>query len=70
MPLEVNIHEGESQEALLRRFQKMVQLSGILREAKASRRFVTKSEANRIKIKKNAQRRRRQQSQNRNTRDK
>jgi hypothetical protein len=38
----------------------MVQMSGILREAKASRRFVSKGEAARIRIKKNARRRRRQ----------
>jgi ribosomal protein S21 len=45
---------------LLRRFQKMVQVSGLLREIKANRHFVPKSEAARIKAKKNAQRRRRQ----------
>ncbi|MFC1942483.1 30S ribosomal protein S21 [Chloroflexota bacterium] len=60
MSLEVSIHDGESQESLLRRFQKMVQMSGVLREAKANRHFVSKSEAARIKVKKNAQRRRRQ----------
>jgi len=58
--LEVTIHEGESQESLLRRFQKVVQMSGILREVKANRYFVPKGEAARIKAKKNAQRRRRQ----------
>ena len=59
MSLEVSIHEGESQEALLRRFQKMVQMSGILREVKANRHFVPKSEAARIKARNNARRRRR-----------
>jgi ribosomal protein S21 len=60
LSLEVSIHEGESQESLLRRFQKMVQVSGLLREIKANRHFVPKSEAARIKAKKNAQLRRRQ----------
>jgi len=60
LSLEVSIHEGESQESLLRRFQKAVQMSGVLREVKANRYFVPKSEAARIRAKKNAQRRRRQ----------
>jgi ribosomal protein S21 len=60
MSLEVTIHEGETQESLLRRFQKMVQMSGVLREVKSNRHFVPKSEAARIKAKKNAQRKRRQ----------
>jgi len=59
LSLEVLIHEGESQESLLRRFQKMVQMSGIMREVKANRHFIPKSEAARIKAKKNAQRKRR-----------
>jgi len=58
--LEVSLREGESQESLLHRFQKMVQLSGVLREVKANRHYVPKSEAARIKAKKNAQRKRRQ----------
>ena len=60
LSLEVTIHEGESQESLLRRFQKMVQMSGILREVKANRYFIPKSEAARSKAKNNARRRRRQ----------
>lgn len=60
LSLEVTIHEGESQESLLRRFQKMVQMSGVLRELKANRHFVPKSEAARIRAKANARRRRRQ----------
>ncbi|MEE8413387.1 MAG: 30S ribosomal protein S21 [Dehalococcoidales bacterium] len=60
MSLEVSIHDGESQESLLRRFQKMVQVSGVLREVKANRHFVSRGEAARIKAKKSAQRRRRQ----------
>ncbi|MDP3878882.1 MAG: 30S ribosomal protein S21 [Dehalococcoidales bacterium] len=60
MSLEVSIHKGESQESLLRRFQRMVQTSGVLREVKAKRHFISKGEAARIKAKKSAQRRRRQ----------
>jgi ribosomal protein S21 len=60
LSLEVLIRDGESQEALLHRFQRMVQMSGVLREIKANRHFVSKGEAARIKAKKNAQRKRRQ----------
>ena len=60
MALEVWIREGESQESLLRRFQRMVQVEGVLREAKTHRRFVSKRDAARIKAKNNARRRRRQ----------
>ena len=60
MALEVTIREGESQESLLRRFQRMVQVDGILREAKAHRHFISKGDAVRIKARKAAKRRRRQ----------
>jgi ribosomal protein S21 len=60
MSIEVSLREGESQEALLHRFQRMVQMSGVLREVKASRYYVPKGEAARIRVKKNAQRKRRQ----------
>jgi ribosomal protein S21 len=60
MSLEVFIREGESQDSMLRRFQKVVQISGILREAKAHRRFVSKRDAARIKAKNSAMRRKRQ----------
>jgi len=53
------IREGESQDSLLRRFQKMVQTSGILREAKAHRHFLSKGETARLKAQKSARRRRR-----------
>jgi ribosomal protein S21 len=59
LSLEVSLREGESQESLLHRFQKKVQMSGVLRELKANRYYVPKSEATRIRIKKNAQRKRR-----------
>jgi len=58
MSLEVSIREGESQDSLLRRFQRMVQTSGILREAKAHRHFLSKGETARLKSQKNARRRR------------
>ncbi len=58
MALEVSIREGETQESLLRRFQRMVQMDGILREAKAHRCFLSKREAARLKAKKSARRRR------------
>jgi ribosomal protein S21 len=59
LSLEVSLREGETQESLLHRFQKMVQMSGVLREVKANRYYVPKSEAARIRVKKNAQRKRR-----------
>ena len=58
MSLEVSIREGETQDSLLKRFQRMVQTSGILREAKAHRHFISKGEAARLKAQKNARRRR------------
>ena len=58
--LKVFIREGESQDSMLRRFQKVVQMSGILREAKAHRHFVSQRDAARIKAKSNARRRKRQ----------
>jgi ribosomal protein S21 len=61
MSLEVRLFQGESQDALLRRFQKQVQTSGILREARAKSRFVSNRDAARLKAK-NAARRRRQQA--------
>ncbi|MBM4446012.1 MAG: 30S ribosomal protein S21 [Chloroflexi bacterium] len=60
MSVEVQIRQGESQDALLRRFQKQVQLSGIMREAKANLRFVSKRDAYRIKSRNSARRRRQQ----------
>ena len=59
MSLEVSIRDGESQDSLLRRFQKAVQTSGVLRELKSHRYFMSKGEAARLKAKKNARRRRR-----------
>ena len=58
MALEVSLREGETQDSLLRRFQRMVQMGGVLREAKAHRFFVSKRDAARLKAKKSARRRR------------
>ena len=41
MSADVVLHPGESQESLLRRFQKIVQTSGILKEFKVHQRFMT-----------------------------
>ncbi len=58
MSIEVSIRAGESQDSLLKRFQRVVQIEGVLREAKSRRYFVSKRDAARIKAKKNARRRR------------
>jgi len=60
MTLEVQLYKGESQDSLLRRFQRMVQVSGIFREAKANLHFVSKRDAARLKAKNSARRRRNQ----------
>jgi len=57
MSLEVTLRDGETQDSLLKRFQRMVQMDGILREAKAHRYFISKREAARLKAKKSARRR-------------
>ncbi len=59
MSTQVTAREGESQDSLLRRFQRMVQMSGILSEAKARRHYMSKGEAARVKQRKSAARRRR-----------
>ncbi|MBI2859881.1 MAG: 30S ribosomal protein S21 [Chloroflexi bacterium] len=60
MSLEVYLRDGETQDSLLRRFQRSIQMSGILREAKAARHFVSKGDAARIKARNSARRRRRE----------
>jgi ribosomal protein S21 len=57
--LQVDLREGESPEALLARFNKMIQRDGILREAKARRHFISNGELARIAARKAARRRRR-----------
>ena len=54
MALQVSIRDGESQDSLLKRFQRMVQTDGVLREAKSHRYFLSKREVARLKAKKNA----------------
>jgi ribosomal protein S21 len=56
---DVTIQEGESQESLLRRFQRAMQASGVLRELRERSHFIPKSEAARIRVKANARRKRR-----------
>jgi ribosomal protein S21 len=62
MALDVYLRDGESQESLLKRFQRSVQMSGLLKEAKAKRYFVSKGDAARMKSKAAARKRRRQSS--------
>jgi len=62
MALEVYLREGETQDFMLKRFQRTIQMSGILREAKARNHFVSKGDAARIKAKSSARRRRRERS--------
>ena len=62
MSLEVHLREGETQDSLLKHFQRTVQMSGILREFKARRHFVSKGDAARIKARNSARRRRRERS--------
>ena len=58
MSFDVSIRAGETQDSLLKRFTRAVQVDGILREAKARRHFLSKSETARLKTKKAASRRR------------
>ena len=60
MSLDVYARDGESQDSLLRRFQRSVQMSGVLREAKGHYRFMSRGDAARLKSKNAARRRRRQ----------
>ena len=62
MSLEVQLYQGESQDSLLKRFQKAVQMDGIMREVKAKRYFMSKRDAARMKAKNSAKRRRLQRT--------
>jgi ribosomal protein S21 len=64
MSLEVYLREGETPDSLLRRFQRAVQVSGIMREVKARRYFLSKGEASRLKARKSARRRQKQLTSN------
>ena len=50
----VSLRDGETQEALLKRFQRSVQNSGLLREVKAKRFFISNGEKARIAARKSA----------------
>ncbi len=60
MSSDVILHAGESQESLLRRFQKMVQISGVLKDFRVHQRFMSKRDAYLLKAKNNARRNKRQ----------
>jgi small subunit ribosomal protein S21 len=57
--VKVELRENESFESLMRRFTKDLQSSGILREFRSKRRFVSKSELRRAKMRKAEHKRRR-----------
>jgi ribosomal protein S21 len=59
---QVTLREGETQDSLLKRFNTLVQRSGVLRDAKKKRFFVSKGEAAREKQRRAASRRRRARS--------
>jgi small subunit ribosomal protein S21 len=54
--MQVSLREGESQESLLGRFQKRMQTSGILREFRSRRHFVSNHEKARLAARKAARR--------------
>ena len=57
--MKVELRESESFDSLLKRFTKEMQKSGKLREYRSKRRFVSKSEQRRAKIRKAEHKRRR-----------
>lgn len=54
--MQVSLREGESQESLLGRFQKRMQTSGILREYRSRRHFISNHEKARLAARKAARR--------------
>jgi ribosomal protein S21 len=58
MALEVSLRDGESQESLVRRFQKTIQMEGILRESRSSQTFLSKRDAYILKSRRAARRKR------------
>lgn len=54
--MQVSLRDGESQESLLGRFQKRMQTSGILREARSRRHFISNHEKARLAARKAARR--------------
>jgi small subunit ribosomal protein S21 len=61
--MRVDMRDNESFDGLLRRFTKEVQKSGKLRDFRSKRRFVSKSEQRRAKIRKAEHKRRRKAAQ-------
>ncbi|MBN1190577.1 MAG: 30S ribosomal protein S21 [Dehalococcoidales bacterium] len=57
MALDVSLRDGESQDSLIRRFQKKIQMEGILREFRSSQTFLSKRDAYILKSKRSARRR-------------
>lgn len=57
--MKVEMRDNESFDGLLRRFTKDLQSSGVLREYRSKRRFVSKSEQRRAKMRKAEHKRRR-----------
>ena len=53
----VNLRDGATEEQLIRRFRAVVERSGILRQAKEKRHFISKQEKARIKARKARRRR-------------
>ena len=58
MALDVTLHDGESQDSLIRRFQKAIQMEGVLRDFKSSQTFLSKRDAYILKSKRAARRKR------------
>ena len=58
MALDVSLRDGESQDSLVRRFQRVIQMEGILREARASQTFISKRDAYIVKSRRAARRKR------------
>jgi ribosomal protein S21 len=58
MALDVSLRDGESQDSLIRRFQKGIQIDGILREFRASLTFLSKRDVYILKSRRAARRKR------------
>ena len=58
MATEVSLRDGESQDSLVRRFQKSIQMEGVLREFRAAQTFLSKRDAYVVKSRRAARRNR------------
>lgn len=58
MAIEVSLRDGESQDSLVRRFQKSVQMEGVLREFRAAQTFLSKRDVYIMKSRRAARRNR------------